>query len=246
MLWAGLRSQGDALGWIGSSLQDSGVAGHGRLGEDPAPGERRGCRRSPVAGANNQTTGVAFRATPHSQGGQRACCGGAGTGMAAEGRSPPRRGRPLAGLLHPPASGPPPTPLLDVHVASGYNGLRETLEEHGHVDRVESGAGQEGRLRARAARAGLSAEEFVSRSVAKDEPVTAPGHSPQVAAILAFAARLRAGDPEALRIQAERNDRLIATLQRWTEEDTADPEPGPVPEVPRLALRRAQCDAPDG
>jgi hypothetical protein len=102
---------------------------------------------------------------------------------------------------------------------------------------------QEARLREGAAQAGLSVEEFTLRNLpveGRDEAFSpSPGHSPQVAAILAFAARLRAGDPEALRIQAERSERLEELMRQWREEPVDPEEVEGYPEViPRVGLRQ--------
>ncbi len=100
---------------------------------------------------------------------------------------------------------------------------------------------QEARLRERAALAGLSAEDFASRRVAEPEAefTPPPGHSPQVAAILTFAARLRADDPQALRIQAERNDAAIALLEQWRSEPIDPAEVEGYPEtIPTVSLRQ--------
>jgi hypothetical protein len=42
--------------------------------------------------------------------------------------------------------------------------------------------------------------------------------------------------------QRERNQRAIALLQRWSEEDAANPDPDPVPIIPPLSLREVALD----
>jgi hypothetical protein len=107
---------------------------------------------------------------------------------------------------------------------------------------------QEARLREGAAQAGLSVEEFTLRNLPTESPdeafAPAPGHSPQVAAILAFAARLRAGDPEALRIRAERNARVVALLDQWQQEPIDPDEVEGYPEmIPRVGFRQPPFEA---
>ena len=107
---------------------------------------------------------------------------------------------------------------------------------------------QEARLRELAAHLGLTAEELLLESVTDTErgvpapsgSLKTPAHSPEVAAIIAFAARLRAGDPEVLRIQAERNARLPELLQEWRAEppDLEESEGYPE-EITPLGLRHA-------
>ncbi|MBM3458250.1 MAG: hypothetical protein FJX77_06935 [Armatimonadetes bacterium] len=84
---------------------------------------------------------------------------------------------------------------------------------------------EEARLRDRAARLGVTAEQLASQRVSEpdEQPMFLAEHSPQVAAILAFAVRLRAGEPEALRIHAERCDAGRALLQQWRSEP-GDPD----------------------
>lgn len=40
----------------------------------------------------------------------------------------------------------------------------------------------------------------------------------------------------------EKNQRAIAMLRQWSAEDQANPEPGPVPEIPPLVLREVEVE----
>jgi predicted transcriptional regulator len=77
--------------------------------------------------------------------------------------------------------------------------------------------------------------------------------SPETRERLFEEARLRRQTPEELVRQAveerysraaqiEKNQAAIRLLEQWSREDAEDPDPDPVPEIPRLSLREVRID----
>jgi hypothetical protein len=80
----------------------------------------------------------------------------------------------------------------------------------------------EQRLTAEAAQRGQEAAEF-ARVILEERLTPLPGAQER-------------------ELQKQRNQRAIALLRKWSEEDAAQPDPSPVPEIPPLSLREVKID----